>query len=85
MDISEVIRKLNQDKEIIKENTEINDLEEIDVAIKVLEKQIPKKPIMRYNYEDGFDRTVCPVCELPPRVYKSDDYCCQCGQKLEWD
>lgn len=51
------------------------------LAIKALEKQIPKKPILVKD-----DRTdekwwyECPVC----KETMMEDYCCGCGQKMDW-
>ena len=67
-------------------------LEGIDVAIKALEKQIPKKP----DYEaDGYDENgnlivdyaKCPVCGHDFEYGINDwecDYCSDCGQRLAW-
>lgn len=62
----------------------------IDVAIQVLEKQIPKKP----TYDgDGYapdgtfvwDEWLCPCCGERYEVdYDDYDYCPNCGQKLDW-
>ena len=62
----------------------------IDVAIKALEKQIPKKP----TYEgDGYapdgmfiwGEWICPCCGRRYEVdYDDYDYCPDCGQKLDW-
>lgn len=64
--------------------------ESIYMAIKALEKQIPKKP----TYEgDGYapdgsfvwDEWICPCCETRYEVdYEEYDYCPHCGQKLDW-
>lgn len=63
-------------------------VENLEVVIEALEKQLPKK----VNYEgafinNGFTRyrmAKCPTCE---RWYSSNDennYCSGCGQKLDW-
>lgn len=62
-----------------------------EMAIKALEKQIPKKP----TYEgDGYapagtfvwDEWLCPCCETRYEVdYDDYDYCPNCGQKLDWE
>ncbi len=62
-----------------------------NMAIKALEKQIPKKP----TYEgDGYapdgtlvyDTWICPCCDKRYEVYYDDyDYCPNCGQKLDLD
>ena len=58
----------------------------IYVAIKALEKQIPKKPLhMHKNY-------YCPICKedgwmlwddaIPNDM---DEYCGKCGQAIDWE
>lgn len=64
--------------------------ESIDMAIKALEKQIPKKP----TYDgDGYapdgtfvwDEWICPCCETRYEVdYDEHDFCPNCGQKIDW-
>ena len=58
--------------------------DEIHIAMKALEKQIPIKPIGRHtSYK-------CPVCDRRVRSGKGSssrgvDYFCQrCGQALDW-
>ena len=61
-----------------------------EMAIRVLEKQIPKKP----TYEgDGYapdgtliyDTWICSCCDKRYEVdYDDYDYCPNCGQKLDW-
>lgn len=46
-------------------------------AISALEKQLPKKPLVR---KDGFE--FCPVCE---RCVTNANFCPGCGQKIDWD
>jgi hypothetical protein len=53
-----------------------------DEAIKVLEKQIPRKVIpIIYKLYHGCN---CPVCGRVP-LSKGFNYCFNCGQKLDWD
>lgn len=54
------------------------------LAIKALEKQIPKKPYDVDTERKGFD---CPECLST--IYINKDvrdcgYCCICGQALDW-
>lgn len=51
-------------------------------AIKALQKQIPKKPII-YS---GTNRADCPVCMKTVRGIGKPfgKYCAGCGQKLDW-
>ena len=63
---------------------------DLEMAIKALEKQIPKKP----TYEgDGYapdgmfiwGEWICPCCGRRYEVdYDDYDYCPDCGQKLDW-
>ena len=56
-----------------------------DLAIEVLEKQIPKKPLhMHKNY-------YCPICKKDGRILwddavpnDMDKYCGKCGQAIDW-
>lgn len=57
------------------------------VAIKALEKQIPKKPYLEGDgYADGqlvYDTWICPNCEKRYEVdYDNYDYCPKCGQHI---
>lgn len=56
-----------------------------DMAIKALEKQIPKKP--KNEYTDNLDITteipVCPVCGNQS-IDETNKYCSDCGQKIDW-
>ena len=64
--------------------------EAVDIAIKALEKQIPKKtiPIDYEKYMNTVKNALflkgaywCPNCK---HVVKCGTYCSDCGQKLEW-
>lgn len=58
-----------------------------ELAIKALEKQIPKKPIRNYPLKNeawSESAMLCPTCNKYVSVY-SDKYCCCCGQKLDWE
>lgn len=62
------------------------------IAIKALEKQMPKKPI-RIEYVDGGAESECPSCKKRIcMVFGNGDtfrwqmpYCCDCGQKIDWE
>ena len=47
------------------------------MAIKALEKQIPKKPD---RWKSGY--ACCYSCKRG--IVREDNYCCYCGQKLDW-
>lgn len=61
------------------------------MAISALEKQMPKKPIDIYTPVVTWG--LCPICKgefnklggKPNRVFKSNDFCPDCGQALCWD
>lgn len=61
------------------------DVQAIYLAMKALEKQIPKKPIksdrqeIRYTLE--YD---CPTCGRSFTGTGFADYCYHCGQALDW-
>ena len=61
------------------------------VAIRALEKQIPKKPIMKQYFEDLEDEYLCcPTCGeiLTDRIPADNKtfyfHCMNCGQKFDW-
>lgn len=49
-----------------------------DMAIEALEKQLPKKPVLKRKAYGGI--MVCPICE----VSDYGKYCRHCGQKIKW-
>ena len=62
------------------------------MAIKALEKQIPKKPVMKPYYEDMEEEYLCcPTCGeiLTDRIPMDNKdfyfHCLNCGQKLDWE
>lgn len=58
---------------------------DIELAIKSLKKQLPKKPINQSTWK------ACPACNQGLGVNnktpnpKAIAYCFHCGQKLDWD
>ena len=56
------------------------------MAIKALEKQIPKKPVFE-EYTDKLEDGcwVCPVCGGTVGVYDlRDNWCSDCGAMMDW-
>ena len=56
-------------------------------AQKALEKQIPKKPIIR-KAEDSFGFVkyiLCPNCEKVDFGYERHCFCKLCGQAIDWE
>ncbi len=73
------------------ENAYINmcSAEEMNIAIKALEKQIPKKPIEKdIGKLKISDTAFCPICDNPVIKDETDNYeqayCCYCGQAIDW-
>ena len=65
--------------------------EEIAVAIKAIEKQIPKKPIINIGDTDKDRLACCPVCDSNVDwTYNgfwrkgNPKYCRSCGQAIDW-
>lgn len=61
----------------------------LDMAIKAMEKQIPKKPDLEGDgYADGhlvYDTWICPRCGVKYEVdYEEYDWCPDCGQRIDW-
>ena len=98
MKISEALEEI---KEILAESTRYtdsvcyvtdNDKEPLEIAIKALEKQIPRKTDVKIHNEDtrigsvifqsGTKVHYCPQCRM--LVTGSDKYCRNCGQALIW-
>ena len=64
----------------------------VRIAINALEKQIPKKPIMKTYYEDMEEEYLCcPTCGeiLTDRIPMDNKdfyfHCLNCGQKFNWE
>ena len=57
-------------------------LENMELIVQALEKQIPKKPITHSNT----NRADCPCCGATVRGIKNPfgDWCSNCGQKLDF-
>ena len=49
-------------------------------AAKVVDKEIPKKPIAV-----SITMSICPSCKSPFIEKGSGDYCPGCGQKIDWE
>ena len=65
-------------------------LKNMEMIVKALEKQIPKKPIYEGDgyAPDGsfvFDIWICPCCCKRYEIdYDDYDFCPNCGQKIDW-
>lgn len=75
-------KKVREAIEIIKPNYPTSGYymlcEALDTAIEALEKQLPKKPVLKRKAYGGI--MVCPICE----VSDYGKYCRHCGQKIKW-
>lgn len=65
------------------------DIQVYDIAIKALEKQIPKPVVYRKVIKDFHERPLyicgnCPNCGCVRLRSTDTDYCVACGQKLNW-
>ena len=58
-----------------------------EIIAYALEKQIPRKPISKRYVDYGDLKNVligkCNSCKWPVAHYQR--YCCNCGQRLNWD
>lgn len=101
-DLKEAAKKMTNKEAIaeFKERLAITDYKELipeyyeamELAIKALEKQIPKKP---KEYEDKY--YACPVCgnallhkweKYPTKLMSKNNglpYCLNCGQAIAWE
>lgn len=85
----------NKEFGLIKDNMFVDFHEELeDLVIESCEKQVEKKPYKQgYEYEgkmiypagiNGVPYNLCPNCHTVIYGNKLDNYCCRCGQKLDW-
>ena len=89
---SESIKILQRDLQIQVKNKALTDgIEAVKFAIQALEKQIPKKPIMKQYFENLEEEYLCcPTCgEILTDRIPSDNktfyfHCMNCGQKFDW-
>lgn len=70
----------NENIELLRNNLEI--------IQKLVEKEMPKKVLPLREKEYGYEHQ-CPVCKrfvgtIIEDGVEYDDYCCSCGQKLDW-
>ena len=82
--VSDILIRIIDEDWHVQTDDAINALE---YAAKVVEKEIPKKPIEK-RIENG-DQTqvldVCPICGSPDIDKECGVYCPKCGQKLDWE
>jgi hypothetical protein len=61
----------------------------MEIAIKALEKQIPKKVVCRIDVHTNMPTGFCPVCKIIVHNNVAEErgytkYCRYCGQALDW-
>lgn len=74
----------------LRNNADKYDIEALNLAQEALERQIPKKPTDVCTPVITWG--LCPVCKgklnmlgrQPSRVFKSNNFCPDCGQALDW-
>lgn len=74
----------------LRNNADKYDIEALNLAQEALERQIPKKPTDVCTPVITWG--LCPVCKgelnmlsrRPNRVFKSNNFCPDCGQALDW-
>ena len=79
-DLKVILSEITECEESICYITDV-DAEPLKLAIKALERQIPKKPIY------GAANIKCPNCGATLLYYFYSfkiDYCDECGQRLDW-
>jgi len=83
MTYKKALNDLKRQVEHFENGTEFSySLPPLKVAIKALEKQIPKKPTVKKSCKVNAFTLRCPNCEA---VLQSDSPCCRyCGQALDW-
>ena len=74
-----MLKDWNKDLSLMEDEKE--GIECHELAIKALEKQIPKK--MNLDYYCGFKSRECPECGYTINLSKRHNYCNNCGQRLE--
>ena len=91
---NEAIEEFKQRLELIEQcyRGEVEDYKQaLEIGVKALENQIPKKPIMKANFDDMEEEYLCcPTCGeiLTDRIPLDNKdfyfHCLNCGQKLNW-
>lgn len=67
-------------------DTQHDYIEQIELAVKALKKQIPKKPILdKIQNFQYIPKYTCPTCGGGFTGKGLADYCYHCGQALDWE
>ena len=78
-DLKVILSEITECEESICYITDV-DAEPLRLAIKALEKQIPKKPS-----QDSIGLYYFPTCPNCHKELESYDHHCECGQALDWE
>ena len=84
MTYEEAIEILQEEHDYCQEMSYV--IKALEMAICALEKQIPKKPIIRKT-EDYFGyvkHVLCPNCQKVEFGYEHPCFCKLCGQAIDW-
>ena len=87
---NEAIEEFKERLELIEKcySGEVEDYKQaLELGVKALEKQIPKKVNLRHIRKyDGYDDGECPNCgmSVSRECDGNDVFCTDCGQKLDW-
>lgn len=90
--INMMLYRMNTAIEIVGKGEDGNTFEDMEMAIKALEKQIPTHPIYGKFDNNGFDeiipcQAVCPTCghEFEFGIWNDEEnHHCICGQRMNW-
>ena len=78
----EAIKAIENDLEWHSKELKPKYKEVLKIAIKALEKQIPKKPLIEYHC---VLQRLCPTCNCEVSDIEHRKWSCNCGQKLDWE
>ena len=81
MTAKEAIQTIETAKAEVEWNYPLDYAAAFEVAIEALEKQIPKKPDRYYS---KFNLKWCKCGNYLGKLKNEQDYCNECGQRLEW-
>lgn len=89
MDVKEAIEILDNPEEFFECEIQLKSgyWEASEMAIEALKKLMPKEPTntIRHHYEGmSCDKGDCPCCGATNTSDTYINYCCSCGQALDW-
>ena len=64
-------------------------LQAAELALIAMERQYPKKPVMRENMYEPYADFLCPKCKKlvcrSRSIEVEPNFCSRCGQRLDWE